>query len=90
MSAKDEYSTLISEYQLSNALDLVDIGYSNKVIIIKKLLENFTCQEINTALDVYQKYVAIKKYNLPYIYNTLSAIIKNHREKKSESVLQKM
>lgn len=91
LSKREEYFSLIKKHDLSNALDLIDIGYSKKVALIKKLLEKYTPSEIKYSLNVYRTYIAIEKYNIPYLYNTLSGTINRLKERElNESLLQKM
>lgn len=84
LSSREEYFSLLKENDLSNVLDLIDIGYSKKVALIKKLLENYTAPEIKYALNIYRSYVVIEKYNIPYLYNTLSGIINRSKERKAK------
>lgn len=84
LTSREEYFSLLKEHELSNVLDLIDIGYSNKVALIKKLLEKYTPQEIKFALNIYRGYVSIEKYNLPYLYNTLAGIINRSKERQTK------
>jgi hypothetical protein len=79
-SAREDYFSLLIKNQLLNVLDDIDIGYSKKLSILKKLLDNYSSEEINYSFNIYKKnYVSVGKYNIPFLYNTLKGIIKRRK-----------
>ena len=79
-STREEYFSLLIENQLLNVLDEIDIGYSKKLSILKKLLDNYSSEEINYSFNIYKKnYISVGKYNLSFLYNTLKGIIKRRK-----------
>jgi hypothetical protein len=88
LSARGDYFSLLIKNQLLNVLDEIDIGYSKKLSILKKLLDNYSTEEINYSFNIYKKnYVSVGKYNIPFLYNTLSGIINRNRRKINETTL---
>ena len=78
---RDNYYTFIKQNKLSDILSSIpELSYSYKQKVLSSLLSQYTNEQINAALNIYElNYIRKNRVNLNIIQNTLKGIIQRNK-----------
>jgi len=79
VDVRDQYFSIIKEKDLPNVLGcILELSYSNKLKILKELLDRFNLQDLKIALNLYkQNYIDLNRTQILYLKNVIISLCKN-------------